>query len=890
MSRTASTMEDRSRLIRTFNPGMLQSDDEIIEQFAVRKHELGVINEVLNSNIGVPSCQHILVVAPRGRGKTMLLARVAAELRTNPELASHLLPVRFMEESQEVYNLADFWLETLFHLSKELAADNPAMAHELLESHDALSSRWREAGLEGIVRAAVLDAADRLGRRLVLIVENLQSLCESVDREFGWQLRGALQMDPQIMLLASATCRFEGLDDAEEPFFELFRSIELQPLTTEQCRRLWAAVSGQDLSRREVRPLEILTGGSPRLLLMAAAFARNWSLCRLMDDMVSLVDENTEYFRNHLGSLPNNERRVYVALIDLWKPAGTGEIAARARLGVRIVSTMLKRLIGRGAVIVEYDGAGRKRLYATSERLYSICYKLRRERDEAAAVKSLIRFMVVFYDVAEIFAFWRQRWRDATELASIYTGIENARLRRQSNEGFLLRMNWDEAERANGKVKNVHRMDALTRLAQDLEASFHQENWTRVLDLAGRDVAHELLESVSGWEYEENWVCLAYMKSVAHLKLEEPDQVIVIGNEVAERFHDTQDPAMLQKLCAVAFNAAVANFKLGNFETARSDSVKIVDRIGKYGALQFRQEIATALVLQAKSEIQLKNCESAVVLLNEVLDTYGNDDDPTVQRLVASAFTEKGLAVGACLRDARAAIEVYDQAINRFGQSTDPAIRKNVVASRLYQAFAFGTIGDFEKELTCYDELIASVDSSIVPQEKWFLLIAMAYKSRRLAELGTREEALRICDEYLRRIEDGVNGDYPIETQIWMDWHTRGTRALALMNSGAIELALDEFRSAYALFQSHHQLMMGEMLRLVTELITNGASERHLVSVLAEDREKSATLQPINVVLRQRAGESVRAPVEVLEVAADLLKCIEKRIAEGVMPGFELQV
>lgn len=84
--------------------------------------------------------------------------------------------------------------------------------------------------------------------------------------------------------------------------------------------------------------------------------------------------------------------------------------------------------------------------------------------------------------------------------------------------------------------------------------------------------------------------------------------------------------------------------------------------------------------------------------------------------------------------------------------------------------------------------------------------------------------------------------------------------------------------------------MMGEMLRLVTELITSDASEHHLVSVRAEDSEKSATLQPINVALRQRAGESIRAPVEVLGVAADLLKCIEKRIAEDVMPGFELQV
>ena len=44
------------------------------------------------------------------------------------------------------------------------------------------------------------------------------------------------------------------------------------------------------------------------------------------------------------------------------------------------------------------EGSSRKRLYAAAERLYSIYYKLRRERDEAAIVENLIRFMVAFYN------------------------------------------------------------------------------------------------------------------------------------------------------------------------------------------------------------------------------------------------------------------------------------------------------------------------------------------------------------------------------------------------------------------------------------------------------------------------------------------------------------
>ena len=127
--------ELRDRPIRKFNPGTFQSDAEVIEQFVVRKHELGIVLEVLGGNIDSPSCQHVLVVAPRGRGKTMLLARTAAELRTDAALSGRLFPVRFMEESQEIFNLADFWLETLFHLARESAAHDPELARELRERY-----------------------------------------------------------------------------------------------------------------------------------------------------------------------------------------------------------------------------------------------------------------------------------------------------------------------------------------------------------------------------------------------------------------------------------------------------------------------------------------------------------------------------------------------------------------------------------------------------------------------------------------------------------------------------------------------------------------------------------------------------------------------------------
>ena len=227
----------------------------------------------------------------------------------------------------------------------------PISRMELQKTHADLVDRWSERATGEHARTAVLSAANRLGRKLVLMVENLQTLSGDVDEDFGWQLRQVLQSEPQILLLATATTRFEGLDDATQPFFEMFRIVDLKPLSTEECRRLWEVVSGDTVSTREIRPLEILTGGSPRLLVIVAEFARHRSLRRLMEELVTLIDEHTEYFRSHLEVLPKSERRVYVAVLDLWRPSTASEVAARARMDIRKVSTMLGRLVERGALI-----------------------------------------------------------------------------------------------------------------------------------------------------------------------------------------------------------------------------------------------------------------------------------------------------------------------------------------------------------------------------------------------------------------------------------------------------------------------------------------------------------------------------------------------------------
>lgn len=812
-------MNTSDRPIRKFNPGSFQSDEEVIEQFVVRRRELDMVLEILRGNIDSPS---FLVVAPRGRGKTMLLARVAAELNADEELSRRLLPVRFMEESHEIFNIADFWLETLFYLARESVRHDPDLARELREAHADLTDRWDEEALADRALAAVLDAADRLKKKLVLMVENLQALCEDVDDDFGWQLRDALQSEPRIALLATATSRFEGLEDAKEPFFELFRIVNLEPLDTEDCCRLWQVVSGDAVTEREIRPIEILTRGNPRLLIMVAEFAQHRSLRQLMEELVAMIDDHTEYFRGHLEVLPRSERRVYLALIDLWRPSSTGEIAMRARMAVRPVSTMLGRLVSRGAVV--FEGSGRKRLYVVAEPLYSIYYKLRRERDEATVVRELIHFMVAFYEISELYQMFGQPSLEATKSKVVREGIERALAEQPHSEDSFLRVAWSAIKYISDKATENVQFGAELRLKEEIQTALEEKEFERVIEIGNHFMASGGVDS--SLMPESLIAYILHMRAIAYEKMEDSQGVVAVCNEMVERLDDTSDQALLARMARVLILGARARQELGELGLAVSAYEEVIARFGSRNVADFQFPVALALIKKGDVQVQLGDLGLAISACEEVIARFGSSGTPDLQLLVALALLRKG-DMQIQLGKLDLAVGAYEDVIARFGTSDAPEIRVLVA---------------------------------------W----ALSQKGMMQIKMGRAEEALQMCEELEGRLGALTDNEMVVFT-----WRARYVRVLALLLKRRPLIALDVFRSAYAVFVPDNEMMMSEMLQLVPDLIANGVSARELVDILS--RRNSVALEPLIVALRQRAGETVRAPVEVLEVAKDINKRIEMR-------------
>jgi hypothetical protein len=220
------------------------------------------------------------------------------------------------------------------------------------------------------------------------------------------------------MLLGSATTRFDEIDNSGAAMFDLFRTQELEPLNQDECRTLWTSLGCAEAPGDRIRPIQILTGGSPRLIAILSTFAAGRSLRELFEDLIYLIDDHTEYFKSHLDALAPTERKVFVALAELWDPSTAREVARAARMDINQTSSLLSRLVGRGAVSMVEETKRRKR-YQVAERLYNIYYLMRRRAGASARVRGVVRFMIGFHEPQELVgiepaAGWAAR---ATELA-----------------------------------------------------------------------------------------------------------------------------------------------------------------------------------------------------------------------------------------------------------------------------------------------------------------------------------------------------------------------------------------------------------------------------------------------------------------------------------------
>ena len=807
----------------SYNPGFL-TDDELEEMFCVRIGEFESILETLRDNIG-ESNQHVMVIGPRGSGKTTLLLRVALEVRSDPELSSRLHPILFAEESYAVSTCGEFWLESLSRLAQQVP--HRAEGLDLRRTVKDVRRERDDRVLRERCLGALLQFAELEGKRLVLQVENLNMLfSDMVDPNAGWCLRKTLQTEPQIMMVGSATSRFGEIDRPDRALYDLFRVLTLQPLDRNESAVLCGTVSGRDLDDGLVRRLQILTGGSPRLLAIVARFGAARSFRTLLSDLLDLVDEHTAYFKSHLESLPSRERRVYLALAELWRPATAREVAERARMETSNCSAQLRRLTGRGAVS-DAGGTDRRKQYHVSERLYNIYYLLRRSRGMDSLVGALVRFMDAYYSRAEL------------------QGIVDDMVA--------------ELRAVDPPMRLVYQL-ALEQFSilPELAWHFYQEYPQHVPDdvRAVTEEASALLER-------------------GRVKFENGDLngALMVLEDLLKKFGEHMAPTVQDSVVSALENKGITLMLLDRGEEAIVAFDEAVDRLEATRSREYRPVVARALVNKSTCLTRLGRTHDAIAVCDHLVANFATDNSDAVAESVATALFNRAQMLGEVDR-AEDALATYDELKNRFGSSELVGVVVLVADGQANKAVTLSNLKRWDDALEVCEEIwdrFGNHKSSSVLQSAGR---AMTIRSAILSVQGRTSEHLAGCQELLNQLDRhdrkasiGEVADYDAEAVASLRVRTWEIRAYTYIKEGNAVAAAEDVRAILRALP-HLATMPTRTIRFM--LIASVVLGADRIASLIRESPSVRRLLPLSTALELDMGVEPRVAIEVREVAEDI--------------------
>ena len=828
---------------RKYNPGFL-SDDELVAAFCVRTAEFASIVETLGECDG-NSNTHQIVIGPRGSGKTSLLLRVAAEIVRDAGLASRFFPVVFAEESYEVSTAGEFWLECLSRLADR--APRHEGGPDLRRSFEELRTVQDDRLLGDRCLGILQDFADREGKRLALFVENLNMMFGDMPGDdAGWRLRHTLQAEPRIVLLASATSRFDEMDNRDRALYDLFRVLTLRPLDTDDCAALWRKVSGQSRAPQTIRALRILTGGSPRLLTIVARFGAKLSFRELMADLLNLVDDHTEYFKSHLDSLPPQERRVYLALADLWKPATAREIANRARLDTSKCSAHLARLTDHGSVEA-IGGTPRRKLYYLTERLYNIYYLMRRARGPAPLIEALVRFMEGYYSADELKEFGARIAREALET----DGKDLPHYRTAFQQ--LVRLPSLAAHR-----------DELLSLTP---AAFGFGEEGSGYSAAG---AHPTLAK----ELFENGLALAEGGRV--------EEALAVWKDLVRRFGESEAADDLNEVSLALVDMGKALKLLNRSQEALAVWEDAARRFGGSRGPAIPRVVATALVNKASLHLEENRPLDALAACDELLGRFGAGTAPELPGSIAAAMASRGIALAALGR-LDAAVAAWSQLVERFGTSKAPEIAEGIGLMLVNKATALVNLGRAEEALAACDQFLERHEESNETAPGEITAVVLLSKGNALGLLDRLEEALAAWGECARRFGQSPAEQEPVAMALM-------NKGMALFQADRPEEALDVWGNIVQRFGTSDLLQVRALVvRTFTQI---GALLEHLTRheealVVWEEVERhvGATKEP--EFLELAAGSFVNRGATLIELGRleEALAVFDRAIEQGGASG-----
>ncbi|MBL3609106.1 MarR family transcriptional regulator, partial [Rhodovulum sulfidophilum] len=677
-----------------YNQTMLD-DDDFVASFVARRDTLETMCRRLKSVGPEDHGQHQILIGTRGMGKTSLLRRLAIEVKRDHDLSDRFVPLMFREEQYNVLRLRDFWrncAESLAEWAESQGRD------DLAEHLDdvVFSSSWDSDDGAAEQFEAEMQA---LGKRAVLLIDNLDLILDALKDEDRWTLRASLQARGGPILVGAATQSLKEGADRDAAFYEFFQPYYLEPLElqeTETCMRALANQRGE-VGRRvlrvmhtdpaRLRVLHRLTGGNPRVLALTYRLLETEDSHSAMADLERLLDEVTPYYKARVEEYQTPLQRAVIDAIALhWDPVTTGQLSDITGVPTTTLSPQLTRLRKDG-LIERVETSGSYAGHQVVERFLNIWYLM---RHGTRRTRQRMRWLVAF-------------------LSSFYCKDELEEIGRTA--------------RATGRFDlwtrdYVHAFEQATQIAPARERLSLQSAGPRPDDTIAADHPASP-EAKEAKEMSDKGVSLG--------RDGEDAAALEMFEEVIAHYSDSPDPQVKKQVARAMLNKGARLGQASDPAAEIETYDALIARHDDSDALPLQELVARAMLNKGVTLGQASDPAAEIETYDALIARYGDSDALPLQELVARAMLNKGVTLGQA-SDPAAEIETYDALIARYGDSDALPLQELVARAMLNKGARLGQASDPAAEIETYDALIARYgDSDALPLQE---LVAWAMLSK----------------------------------------------------------------------------------------------------------------------------------------------------------------
>ncbi len=431
------------QIIPRFNPYNMP-DDRVLQLNTGREKELEFATEVIENNIkGDQPPQHILLVGPRGSGKSFFLRLLQVKLKNRDGIHCYLFP----EEQNNFFQPTDFLQGILEFIKGKKSTD--------------FIARWDSGGQEewqNQIEKLNTAVSKRNIQHVIIGVENFDLLLGK-GGAFGtkkaqFAFRDFLTETPWLTLIA--TTLYPDIDTQyQKALFHAFAKHELKPwqeIQHQSYLKKRAQLEGHQpatVSDAQLMALTRFTGGSPRITVIMTDVLSQDKIESTTLTLEHTIDILTPFYQDLLSRIPTKSRLLFDALVRGGEPCSQSDLAKRVGTTQNVISRSFNWLTTHQYLIVDIPKGEKQRLYSVRDRLLAHYYRIRHIHHQAG--KSILavmsEFLTTFYSSRKLKShaenFLAQgkasEGRDLLQLAINKSGIDVDKLQWKDDANELLR-------------------------------------------------------------------------------------------------------------------------------------------------------------------------------------------------------------------------------------------------------------------------------------------------------------------------------------------------------------------------------------------------------------------------------------------------------------------